>query len=138
MADHGCFWPNNTYQVSSIFRQSKFFAGCFRYFEYVSIMPTQSPVTKEASLDTLRAHRFLPSQGLVTEEELLKLIPMTSRVLKELRYRRKIPFYAPTYRIRLYDVEVVKKSLATVIVNTMDQPPSNDIGKSVRQMTQPP
>ncbi len=88
-------------------------------------MPTQSPVTKEASLDTLRAHRFLPSQGLVTEEELLKLIPMTSRVLKELRYRRKIPFYAPSYRIRLYDVAEVMKALAGFIVHPMARPPRN-------------
>ncbi len=88
-------------------------------------MPTQSPITKEALLETARAHRFLPSQGLVTEEELLKLIPMTSRVLKELRYRRKIPFYAPSYRIRLYDVAEVMKALAGFIVHPMARPPRN-------------
>jgi hypothetical protein len=61
----------------------------------------------------------MSSQGLVTEEELLKLFPMTSRVLKELRYRRKIPFYAPSYRIRLYDPDEVKKALSGFIVHPM-------------------
>jgi hypothetical protein len=59
----------------------------------------------------------MKAKGLVTEEELLKLIPMTSRILRQLRYKRKIPFYAPSYRIRLYDVDEVKQALSGFIVH---------------------
>jgi hypothetical protein len=65
----------------------------------------------------------MKAKGLVTEEELLKLIPMTSRILRQLRYKRKIPFYAPSYRIRLYDVDEVKQALSGFIVHPKMQQP---------------
>jgi hypothetical protein len=48
---------------------------------------------------------------LLTEEQLLEIVPMPSRVLKELRFQRKIPFYSPSYRIRLYDLDAVLAAL---------------------------
>jgi hypothetical protein len=53
---------------------------------------------------------------LATEDELLEVIPMPRRVLKELRFRKKIPFYAPSYRIRLYDIEAVLAALDGFLV----------------------
>jgi hypothetical protein len=54
---------------------------------------------------------------LVTESELIKKIPaLTSRILKELRYRRRIPFIRLSYRRRLYNPERVLKALTKLEV----------------------
>jgi hypothetical protein len=43
-------------------------------------------------------------EELVTESQLIKKIPaLNSRILRELRYRRKIPFVRLSYRRRLYN-----------------------------------
>jgi hypothetical protein len=45
---------------------------------------------------------------VVTEEELLKRFPwLNKRRLRQLRLTRRIPYFAPTYRTRLYDPEAV-------------------------------
>jgi hypothetical protein len=54
-----------------------------------------------------RGHR-----EVVTEGDLLKLIPgLTSRQLRQLRLTRKIPYFAPSYRVRLYDPAAVIRAL---------------------------
>jgi len=64
----------------------------------------------------------MTQKRLVTEDELLAIIPMPPRVLKELRFRRKIPFYAPSYRIRLYDVDAVLAALDGFIIKPATKP----------------
>ena len=54
----------------------------------------------------------MPKRRLLTEAELMAEIPgLTKRLLRELRFRRKIPYYAPSYRVRLYDPEAVLEAL---------------------------
>jgi hypothetical protein len=49
---------------------------------------------------------------LLNEQQLLERIPgLTSRQLKRLRLSRRIPFYAASYRLRLYDFEAVIRAL---------------------------
>ena len=52
-----------------------------------------------------------PDRKLVTEEELLTHIPITSRTLRELRFRRKIPYITLGHRTLLYDLEAVLRAL---------------------------
>jgi hypothetical protein len=53
------------------------------------------------------------ARRLINEAQLLAELPgLSSRQLAELRYRKKIPFYSPTYRLRLYDLEAVLNALA--------------------------
>jgi hypothetical protein len=50
--------------------------------------------------------------NLVTEDRLLELIPaLTPRILRELRYRRRIPFVKLSYRRRLYDPKKIVRAL---------------------------
>jgi hypothetical protein len=52
------------------------------------------------------------TKRLLTEAELLEEFSwLNKRLLREMRYRRRIPFYAPSYRIRLYDPEAILKAL---------------------------
>jgi hypothetical protein len=54
----------------------------------------------------------MPRRELLTESQLLERIPgLTSRQLKRLRLDRKIPYFAPSYRLRLYDAEAVITAL---------------------------
>jgi hypothetical protein len=54
---------------------------------------------------------------LVTESELIKKIPaLNSRILKELRYRRRIPFVKLSYRRRLYNPDKIIKALTKLEV----------------------
>jgi hypothetical protein len=56
-------------------------------------------------------------EELLIESELIKRIPaLTSRILKELRYRRKIPFVRLSYRRRLYNPAKVLKALSKLEV----------------------
>jgi hypothetical protein len=49
---------------------------------------------------------------IVTEKVLLELIPgLTPRQLRQLRLTKKIPYFSPSYRIRLYDPSAVLKAL---------------------------
>jgi hypothetical protein len=56
-------------------------------------------------------------ETLLTESQLLKQIPaLNSRMLKELRYRRKIPFVKLSYRQRLYNPEKIIRALTKLEV----------------------
>lgn len=49
---------------------------------------------------------------ILNEKQLLERIPgLTSRQLRELRLRRRIPYISPSYRVRLYDPEAVLRAL---------------------------
>jgi hypothetical protein len=48
---------------------------------------------------------------LIEEEELLKHVPMTPRLLRELRYQRKIPFVRLSYRAIRYDLKKVMAAI---------------------------
>jgi hypothetical protein len=49
---------------------------------------------------------------LLTEKELLAEMPwMTSRMLRQLRFTRRIPYFAPSYRVRLYDPDKILQAL---------------------------
>jgi hypothetical protein len=53
------------------------------------------------------------ARELLNEKQLLERIPgLTTRQLRELRLRRRIPYFAPSYRLRLYDLEAVLKALS--------------------------
>jgi hypothetical protein len=55
---------------------------------------------------------FVVARELLNEKQLLERIPgLTSRQLRELRFRRRIPYIAPSYRLRLYDPEAVVRAL---------------------------
>lgn len=59
----------------------------------------------------------MSKRKLLTEAELMAEIPgLTKRLLRELRFRRRIPFYAPSYRVRLYDPEAVIKALEFCVI----------------------
>jgi len=52
---------------------------------------------------------------IVNESQLLEHVPgVTSRELKTLRYKRKIPYLKISYRKRLYDVDAVIAALETL------------------------
>jgi hypothetical protein len=52
------------------------------------------------------------TREILTEKELLlRFHWLTKRQLRELRLRRKIPYFAPSYRVRLYDPEAVLRAL---------------------------
>jgi hypothetical protein len=54
----------------------------------------------------------MPRREVITEDELFARFPwLNKRRLRELRLRRKIPYFAPTYRTRLYDPEAVLRAL---------------------------
>jgi hypothetical protein len=66
---------------------------------------------KERHIFRLNAKRM--PREIINESQLLERIPgLTSRQLRELRLRRKIPYFAPSYRLRLYDPEAVLKALS--------------------------
>lgn len=48
---------------------------------------------------------------LINEEELLQLIPITSRQLRDYRTHRRIPFIKLSSRVILYDPEKVATAL---------------------------
>ena len=49
---------------------------------------------------------------LLTEPELLAEMPwLTKRLLREMRFQKRIPFFALSYRIRLYDPEAILAAL---------------------------
>jgi len=52
------------------------------------------------------------NRRLITEEELLQRVPMSSRQLRELRYLRKIPFVKLSSRLILYDPEKINEALS--------------------------
>jgi hypothetical protein len=66
----------------------------------------------------------MTKRRLIGEAELLAEIPgLTTRQLRELRHRRRIPFYAPSYRVRLYDAEAVLKALEFCEVQAKKEAP---------------
>jgi len=52
-----------------------------------------------------------PDRKLLTEEQLLGYVPITKRQLRELRFKRKIPYHALGHRTLLYDLEAVLRAL---------------------------
>jgi hypothetical protein len=48
---------------------------------------------------------------LIAEDELLHHVPVTSRQLRELRFRRKIPYISLGHRTLLYDLDAVMRAL---------------------------
>jgi hypothetical protein len=54
---------------------------------------------------------------ILNEKQLLERIPgLTRRQLAELRFRRRIPYIAASYRLRLYDPEAVIRALTKLEV----------------------
>ena len=54
----------------------------------------------------------MASRRLLTEAQLIAELPfLTSNRLRYLREKRKIPFFAPGHRTRLYDPEAILKAL---------------------------
>jgi hypothetical protein len=52
------------------------------------------------------------ARELLNEKQLLERIPgLTRRQLRELRYRRRIPYIAASARLRLYDSEAIIRAL---------------------------
>ena len=48
---------------------------------------------------------------ILTEAELLERLPLNSRQLRELRFRKKIPYIVAGHRTLFYDFEAVLRAL---------------------------
>jgi hypothetical protein len=72
----------------------------------------------------------MSQKTIIDEPKLLeRLQGITNRTLKELRYRKKIRFYAPSYRIRLYCWEDVLEDLEKLAVHRTQMGPDPSLPK---------
>lgn len=59
------------------------------------------------------ARKVYSGNEWVTEDELLQIIHIKPRLLRDLRRLKKIPFKTANQKVRLYDVEAVLNAMET-------------------------